>query len=669
MKILWVDLLCFKTLFIACIRQKKEFDRIHFINVHKTFSPFINIISKIINKPIISLNDIVESEKFINNSNLYEVIQNHIYVILDQWLQSKYTKNKVKIFIDKTGFSESKYNAHLKERAYFFAFKQIEIHSIAKVIGEDSYNLFLLKSTPLNNEIRTMFEPQIIDFYSYSGHSIHERRTHIFDWQINRNYYKSISLPSIKLIIDWFFISFSSLFRSQADNKINNSGLSSIGVELVQPKSIKNSINDSYWLKNSEINLSSVIGLTTIDYDQKSLNNFNKIGIKLINVSGNIFKFAKNRMLNRKKIYQPKYIFTDVNFFLLTFSRAILTINSILFNNRSSWFNYQESFYFIRSYFWKSIYNQFDIRLLWTMYDFDPDKLVKAQALELCNGLYLGSHWSNYAMAQVDIEKCYDIFFVWSNYFVSKDFFSHYPYKAVFQVGFPSDHNFDSVRKESQKLEYEYRNNFVISYFDNVLRNDLPFSENMQMDIYHMLIGLLKNYKKLVVFFKPKRRTEFMNYLTKFKALDEFHNSGRIRVFYGTSERTKASPALVSMASDLVLGIGISSAAAEGCFSGSVSFHANFSKMNNSFDKNGLDKVVFRDINTLEQAIINQINNKGISFQESQEYHKILDPFQDGLAYKRTGLIISNLQKELSSSKDIDKVVKKTQEKFIKLSC
>ena len=81
MKILWVDLLCFKTLFIACIRQKKEFDRIHFINVHKTFSPFINIISKIINKPIISLNDIVESEKFINNSNLYEVIQNHICLL------------------------------------------------------------------------------------------------------------------------------------------------------------------------------------------------------------------------------------------------------------------------------------------------------------------------------------------------------------------------------------------------------------------------------------------------------------------------------------------------------------------------------------------------------------------------------------------------------------
>ena len=107
------------------------------------------------------------------------------------------------------------------------------------------------------------------------------------------------------------------------------------------------------------------------------------------------------------------------------------------------------------------------------------------------------------------------------------------------------------------------------------------------------------------------------------------------------------------MASDLVIGLGISSAAAEGCFAGSVSFHANLSKINNDFDKNGLNKVVFRDLNSLKKAIINQINGKGISVEECQDYHKLLDPFQDGLAYIRTGSILSQFQTELNKGDDI----------------
>ena len=57
------------------------------------------------------------------------------------------------------------------------------------------------------------------------------------------------------------------------------------------------------------------------------------------------------------------------------------------------------------------------------MYDVDQDKLVKAQALELCKGLYLGSHWSNYPMPSgFNRAKFYDIYFVWSKHFVSKFF-------------------------------------------------------------------------------------------------------------------------------------------------------------------------------------------------------------------------------------------------------
>ena len=55
------------------------------------------------------------------------------------------------------------------------------------------------------------------------------------------------------------------------------------------------------------------------------------------------------------------------------------------------------------------------------------------------------------------------------------------------------------------------------------------------------------------------------------------------------------------------------------------------------------------------------MNGKGISIEDCQNYHKILDPFQDGLAYMRTGSILSQFQIELNTGDDIDKVIKKTQ--------
>ena len=79
--------------------------------------------------------------------------------------------------------------------------------------------------------------------------------------------------------------------------------------------------------------------------------------------------------------------------------------------------------------------------------------------------------------------------------------------------------------------------------------------------------------------------------------------------------------------------------------------------------------MVFRDLNSLKKAIINQINGKGISVEECQDYHKLLDPFQDGLAYMRTGSILAQFQKELDKSNDVDLVIEKTKEIFLELSC
>ena len=104
------------------------------------------------------------------------------------------------------------------------------------------------------------------------------------------------------------------------------------------------------------------------------------------------------------------------------------------------------------------------------------------------------------------------------------------------------------------------------------------------------------------------------------------------------------------MMSDLVVGLGISTAAAECCFSGTVSFHVDFTKFHHNTFANKCDgKFLYRNINDLRLAIENQINGIGFSVEECQEYHKILDPFQDGMSYRRTGKKIKELLESITN--------------------
>ena len=666
MKILWVDLLCFKTFLIACFSKNRDFERIHYINIHKSFVPFINFASKIIGKPIICIDYVVESEEYINNIQLYDVIQKRIHTLLEQWIKNPNINKRIKKFIYKTGFNKDTYTSYLKENAYFFAFMPIEIYFIAEVFGSNFNNVFLLKKTPLNVEIKSLFEPKLINFYSYRSHSILIRKNHWNDSAFSKNYYRGNFYPSIKLLFTWSIISFSSLFNKKHSNSLNKTN---IAAELIQAKVKQNDISDTYWIKDSNIDLNSIVGLTSIDYDLDSLSNLNTLGIKVFNISGSVLKLIINTLRNYNVNYQPTYIFVDYKYFMRTFNTAFKIFYSMFFNSSFSWFNIQEVYYLIRTEFWKSIYNQLDICILWTMYDADRDKLVKSQAIEICNGLYCGSHRSNNPSLEVWVEKHYDVFFVWSKYFLSKSFYPNSYVKTAFEVGYSSDHYFKYARMHSAELRKKYSNFFILSYFDNVTGNDIRWSPSQQFEIYKLLINLLNTRKELIIFLKPKRKSRFLTFLSSFDPLRVFVDNGRVVVFYGDSEKTKARPAEIAIASDLVLGLGISSAAAEGCFAGSVAFHANLTKVNNDFDKHGLNKVVFREIKSLEKAIINQMNGNGMSIEESQSYHKILDPFQDGLAFKRTGAILANIQKQLNQSHNLKKVVKNTKNKFLDLSC
>ena len=72
-----------------------------------------------------------------------------------------------------------------------------------------------------------------------------------------------------------------------------------------------------------------------------------------------------------------------------------------------------------------------------------------------------------------------------------------------------------------------------------------------------------------------------------------------------TSQETKIPPIYPGLASDLVIGLGISSAATECYFGGKMAFHVDLTGLSeNNFRKTGNNQFIFKELDDLEKVIL-----------------------------------------------------------------
>lgn len=452
------------------------------------------------------------------------------------------------------------------------------------------------------------------------------------------------------------------LFLKRNINLKNVKSISNIGVELIRSRIKLDEINDIYWVINSGINPRTVFGIEFENYDDKSKEVLHKLGIQRIKVISNPLQWIKNLM--KKDDSSCRYVFIGGVKQKNTFFHLLKLVRKLFRWDESAWLLYQEYIYSYNTEKWKFIYDQVKIRTLWSQYDLDSEKLAKAQALENLDGLFMGSHWSNIPIDSIETRKHNDVLFTWGEHFI-KNYFNKYPHLGIFIVGYPLDYYFKEKKLKATAIRSKYQGKYLLSYHDNVASNDLPNSKKMQLDIYKEIIALLECRDNLVVFLKPKRKHTLDEVLEALPILKQYIINNRIVVFLGDTPRTKAVPAEIGIACDLVVGLGISTAAAECYFAGTVAFHADFTDFNNNeFGNHGLNKIVFRDIENLRNAIQKQINGEGLSHDDCRKYYEMLDPFQDGKANIRAGFVIKKLQEAFQSGLSRGEAVKWAQKKY-----
>ncbi|MFA5088104.1 MAG: hypothetical protein WC552_03615 [Candidatus Omnitrophota bacterium] len=662
---IWVDLLCWESAWWIFAHQRRgSLEEIHYLSRGFFGKAFKGFLSWWFKAAVEEVNTVIESEEKVDGISVYESVQNRITEVLDNWVKTERIAALIRDESRKYGLNTVKLMNHLKEAAYFHVFRPVEMSLIVRSRSHQGRAIVLLRKTPFAPLFLESLDGRLSFYHSWisPGLPIVRREGYHYDVQCNPRYYGSRLNQLWSFVEQWFSNALSGALGA-AFFRVRRNSDNQIGVELTQHRVRLQEINDISWIQDSGIELKNICGIEMETFDSESVRNLNIRGIPRFKVGHDLRCIIKQ--FKKPKNQRVSLVVTD-GFYGLKTLFLVLSLARFLFVwNENSWISFQKIRYICRSEYWLSIYRKLGIKLLWTMYDVDEDKLAKGQAIEKRGGIYTGGHWSNFPMYRIYYQKCFDVVFTWGEHFISNNF-SRYPFLDVFLIGYPCDYYFQEHKPQANALRAQYPGRFILSYHDNSMGKDLPYSRNMQIEIYKVLLAILKEFGNVVVFLKPKRKAEMDEMMSALPELKSFADDGRVAVFLGDTRRTKAVPAEIGMASDLVVGLGISTAAAESFFAGTTAFHADFTCFErNSFAQRGLGKIVFRDAVSLKRAIVARITKEdGPRREDYREYYNCLDPFQDGLSGKRMGFLVKKMQEYLSQGVPREEAVKLTAKDY-----
>ncbi len=141
MKTVWVDLLCLRSVLkIFFLSRRIAIKEILFINRTRFFYRFfINVIVKLVKKPVRQMDWIAEGDEKIDGISLYETIQLRSKDILDKWFSKKNIFNESQLFCEKYRYNLIKFKEHVKEAACKHIFRLVEISVLAeKISGKEN---------------------------------------------------------------------------------------------------------------------------------------------------------------------------------------------------------------------------------------------------------------------------------------------------------------------------------------------------------------------------------------------------------------------------------------------------------------------------------------------------------------------------------------------------
>ncbi|HHT9105590.1 MAG TPA: nucleotidyltransferase domain-containing protein [Candidatus Wujingus californicus] len=317
-------------------------------------------------------------------------------------------------------------------------------------------------------------------------------------------------------------------------------------------------------------------------------------------------------------------------------------------------------------YYWRSFYNEFDIRINYTAEEGLAKNIAQAIAFDIekiNSGFLVGKQRSEIFLPHSLYCIGYHpkhVFFVW-NKRLRRYFSPNYNQNDMLVTTGYTNELFKENEDMSnlsifQKLRSEGVD-FIIALFDNMYGSDVHFSKKGMAEFYQSILQWIHDDPTIGLVIKSKKPSVINGLSTIHPLLRKVLESGRCIKMENELGRF---PSEASFRADMAIGCGISSAVTEAVIGGCRGIHYDMTNLkNHEFYKWGYEKIVFDDLDRMMASLKKYKENPHSNSElgDWTPYLNELDPFRDGKGGERIGTYMRWLLESIDNGKGRDAAI------------
>jgi hypothetical protein len=238
---------------------------------------------------------------------------------------------------------------------------------------------------------------------------------------------------------------------------------------------------------------------------------------------------------------------------------------------------------------------------------------------------------------------------------------------ASISTGYSNDVIFSRKKIDAEKLKSSLRSrgvNYSIALFDNAHGSDIAHSTANMEKFYLAFLTWLLEDADLGILIKSKKPSVLRGLPKVLSVLEKAEATGRcVRL----GDEFGRLPIDASLASDISVGIGISSAVIESAIAGCRGIHCDLTNFrSHEFYQWGYERIIFDDLDRLIRAIKYDKSDRADcpELGDWTPFLDRLDPFHDGHAGERMGAYLRWCIEGFDEGLDRDEVIRRASEKY-----
>jgi len=649
MRITVVDILCCESLY-KIIRIRKSVREVYYYSLSRSVSIILRVVSLLSHIQFKDFSEIPASRLYRNQGSCYEEQERRLTYLCDLYFEKLDDDSRFVDYCRTARLNMFLAKKQLRQSAYWLLYRPVEILVKSEFLKADDGICFVLRKSPVLHILMPMLKKPNMDviLYQYLGFSkyVMEKEEYVFDAYIKEAYFNNPIFHALKTLRELLILvvnsfCFNTFAEIKAGDYRDRKNAANIGVD----KYLRLAEEDCFWVEDARIDPETIYYFEERKPAVENRLFLERDGIRRAHIVRNPIEWLSVKRSGRYDRMLVSADWSGVKRSLALYVRELASGTSFK-DGEKRWQTLVLLQMRIWSELWKDIFELLGLKVLISWSDLDNMNTAKTIAADAAEGLVAGGHLSNQPLYSVQTERFYHIAFAWGPHFCSH-LFGQYPHMAVVMTGFYFDRRFQEYQVKAAKIRSEYNGNFIITLMDNVFYQDSAYSVETVREMYKLFFNIIDSYPRVILFVKTKRVEVFDKTRKAIPGMDNYIRDGRIVPFIVDSDTNQPyKPACIALASDLVIGLGISSAAAESQFAGTLSFHFDLSSTSdNEFARKALGIAVFRTSDTMREVIEKQINGEtAMSYETVSGYYSGLDPFRDGRAAERVGAYLRWLQ-------------------------